>query len=84
MTPENLGKSQGPSAVESDWERSERASTRIALAIALAPIPIALLISWAVGSPPWRPRPAPRHDRNRAAPEPPDFRPPRPFRSPDR
>jgi hypothetical protein len=38
---------------ENDWERSERRSTWIALTIALAPIPIAVLISWALGSPPW-------------------------------
>jgi hypothetical protein len=39
-----------------DWERSERISFRVALAIALMPIPAALLISWALGSPPWQPR----------------------------
>ena len=45
-------------ARESDWERAERRSFRIALAIALVPIPASLLISWALGSPPWRARPA--------------------------
>ncbi len=40
-----------------EWERSERASFRLALAIALLPIPAALLISWALGNPPWRSRP---------------------------
>ena len=44
---------------QDDWERSERISFRIALAIALMPIPAAILISWALGSPPWRPKPVP-------------------------
>jgi hypothetical protein len=39
------------------WERSERrTSFRIALAIAFLPIPISLLIAWALGNPPWRTR----------------------------
>jgi hypothetical protein len=84
MAPDRIDKSQGQPAGESAWTRSERTSTRIALAIALAPIPIALLISWAMGSPPWRPRPAPGPDRNWDAPEPPDDRPPRPFHPPHR
>ena len=46
-----------------DWERSERMSFRIALAIALMPIPAATLISWSLGSPPWRPKPAPKVER---------------------
>ncbi len=52
-------------AREADWERSERKSFWIALAIALVPIPASLLISWALGSPPWRTRPlnAPRSGR---------------------
>ena len=50
---------------EAEWVRSERASYRIALAIALAPIPIALLISWALGDLPWRSRTRPG-DRGRA------------------
>lgn len=66
-----------------DGERSERASFWIALAVALTPIPVALLISWALGDPPWRPRPSPvdagqvdphprTHDGpDRARPEPP-------------
>ncbi len=38
----------------------DRGSSWKALVIALAPIPLALLITWALGaSPPWRPRPAP-------------------------
>jgi hypothetical protein len=44
---------------EFEWDRSERRSTRIALAIALIPIPIALVISWSLGSPPWLSRPDP-------------------------
>jgi Ca2+/H+ antiporter len=40
-----------------ELERSERMSFGIALAIALLPIPAALLISWALGNPPWRARP---------------------------
>jgi hypothetical protein len=84
MASERLHKSQGQPARKSDWVRSERISTRIALAIALAPIPVALLISWALGSPPWRPRPAPGPDRSWDAPETPDFRPPRPFPPPHR
>jgi hypothetical protein len=39
-----------------DRERSERISFRIALAIALLPIPASLLIAWALGNPPWRTR----------------------------
>jgi hypothetical protein len=84
MASERLDKGQGQRAAESDWARSERVSTRIALGIALAPIPIALLISWALGSPPWRPRPAPGPDRHREAPEPPEFRPHRNFPPPPR
>jgi hypothetical protein len=41
---------------ETEWDRLERRSIRIALAIALMPIPVALVISWALGSPPWRDR----------------------------
>jgi hypothetical protein len=84
MASERLEKGQGQPARESEWVRSERASTRIALAIALAPIPIALVISWALGSPPWRPRPAPGPDRNWNAPRSPDPRPPRAFHPPRR
>jgi hypothetical protein len=36
-----------------EWVRSEQRSFRIALVIALAPIPIALLIAWALGDLPW-------------------------------
>ena len=46
------------SSREADWERSEKRSFWIALAIALAPIPVALVVSWGLGAPPWRPKPA--------------------------
>ena len=49
-----------------DWIRTERRSFRMALAIALLPIPAALLASWLLGDPPWRPRLAP--DAHQAAP----------------
>ena len=38
---------------EKVWELAQRRADRIALGIALSPIPISLLISWAMGSPPW-------------------------------
>jgi hypothetical protein len=82
MASEGFDKGRWRPARESDRERTERASTRIALAVALGPIPIALLISWALGSPPWRPRPPQGPDRNWDAPEAPDTRPPRPGRPP--
>jgi hypothetical protein len=41
---------------EDDGKRLERTSFRVALAIALLPIPISLLIAWGLGAPPWRPR----------------------------
>jgi len=56
-----------------DWARAERFSFWAALAIALGPIPLCLLISWALGSPPWRPRPAPAHEEARDLQA--DFRP---------
>jgi hypothetical protein len=84
MASDGFDKSQGRPARESDWARSDRVSTRIALAVALGPIPIALLISWALRSPPWRPRPPQGPDRIWDAPENPDPRPPRPGRPPHR
>ena len=67
MTDERSDKVGRPSGHELEWERSERRSYRIALAIALLPIPISLLISWALGSPPWRPRPRPDDGATRGA-----------------
>lgn len=58
MSQPTHGQRARKSVHEAEWDRSERQSTRIALAIALMPIPIAMLIAWAVGSPPWRDRPA--------------------------
>ena len=53
-----------------EWERSERASFRIALAIAFVPIPIALLIAWALNDPPWRPHPPrPAHEGAKELPD---------------
>ena len=57
MTDEGSDKDRRRGQHEADWERSERTSYWIALAIALVPIPVSLLISWALGSPPWRPNP---------------------------
>ena len=39
-------------------DRAERGAFRVALVIALVPIPIALLVAWALGDPPWRARPS--------------------------
>ena len=39
-----------------EGRRAEPSSFWPALVIALAPIPLALLISWALGAPPWRAR----------------------------
>jgi hypothetical protein len=36
-----------------EWVHSERRSFRLALAIALMPIPLALVISWLLGDAPW-------------------------------
>jgi hypothetical protein len=47
---------------EAEWDRLERRSSRIALGIALMPIPIALVVAWVLGSPPWRERPAHEFD----------------------
>ncbi len=49
-----------------DLVHSERRSFRMALAIALLPIPAALLVSWLLGDPPWRPRVG--HNAHQAAP----------------
>lgn len=55
------------------WEHGDRNSFRIALAIALLPIPISLLIAWALGDLPWRRRPERERDRGaQVAPEQPD------------
>ena len=59
MTVERDDKGRRRPRGETDWELSERRSSWIALAIALVPIPVSVLISWALGSPPWRPRPHP-------------------------
>ncbi|WP_435011525.1 hypothetical protein P12x_002838 [Tundrisphaera lichenicola] len=48
---------------DADWIRSERRSFWIALVIALGPIPVALLISWVFGAPPWRPYPEPETEQ---------------------
>jgi hypothetical protein len=62
MSVDRTDMGRGRPARETDWERSERKSVRIALAIALVPIPVSLLISWALGSPPWRARPSTAHE----------------------
>ena len=54
----------GPAGSRPEPPGAERAGSWAALMIALAPIPIALAISLALGSPPWRarnPAPAPVH-----------------------
>lgn len=57
MTDDRIDKARRRADQEADWERSERASFWVALAIALVPIPVSVLISWALGAPPWRPNP---------------------------
>jgi len=52
----------GDVRTESNEEIADCANRRIALAITLLPIAIALLISIALGSPPWRARKAPEPD----------------------
>ncbi len=56
MNLDRADKDRGRAARSTEWERSERISFWIALAIALMPIPASMLISWALGSPPWAPR----------------------------
>jgi hypothetical protein len=58
---------------ESEWARTERTSFWIALAIALGPIPVCLLISWALGSPPWRDRPSTDHAEVKHSPSDPQW-----------
>ena len=47
-----------PKGARPEEAHSDRKTFWLALAITLVPIPIALLVSIALGSPPWRPRPA--------------------------